>query len=901
VAGIKGQGSPSQLKSPVPGPEVDPFEAARIDLPEATAESTAAGQDPFASAELDGAGENAEAYQSPQRSWYDISGQGIGQATLDNLPTIGATVGGMAGFASPLPGGAVMGAGVGGAIGQSIKQSLERAIFNTPEKSIREQVTDVAYEGAKEATYQAAGGPIAKVIGKAAKVGKRAVVEAAERIAKTPQEIMETFFHAPEPVKEMAAKFGGDLPTAANAVRSEWNSVINQYQDKLEAPALQVIMPKTPAASAEEVATLVKNKVVELAHPLTGDIPDAASAIRMKLNESIKTTKDLIEKPALQVVAPRVQSPTNPGELLNAQEAGDTVRAAIEQDIMTKHGPFMQAYDAIDKVKAVTPIEDEARRGFTEGLQAFGNKFQHSPEKMKLAMEFKDKFNAASDGQAFDEVIDDLSEQINVAFSSGRAKSTAPFLTEMRDRAETFVKGRVESIARRVSEGRATPHEMNTIQEMIKARGINEPDPAKYAKVIARNYLKGEAKVSADYADFSRYMEDMSGATKVKKTSGAFTLIRDIKRLPSEKLIERMADTKNAEALSKLADNNPMAFNQVANFKLARIAEKHMSAEGLDIVKFHDEVAKLPAGFRSIIMKPEEMNAIKSVVNDKRYVQLNDLVKHSSSMLDSLADPAKLIKAGKAGTQEAHNFVNLNKLINTNMVHDVQRLNLMSEANGRFAKLEAMEPREVMAHIMDPKNIRDFNSIVQNSQRPELPQAMQFYKMRDLLEKSAVDGKLDLTAFQKNLRKEPIHIQNFLVPPKERIVLDATLSDPKYVRFNDLMKSSRSMLEDMADPGAIVEAGQTGTNSARNLGELSMLVNKNMVKDAKTLATMAHFGQRKAPLTKDALKLGINVVRPISDMLQAAPSIPSPLINQAAGYAAGGLSQAFFPGISKPQ
>lgn len=196
--------------------------------------------------------------------------------------------------------------------------------------------------------------------------------------------------------------------------------------------------------------------------------------------------------------------------------------------------------------------------------------------------------------------------------------------------------------------------------------------------------------------------------------------------------------------------------------------------------------------------------------------------------------------------------------------------------------LQAMPSEKLVAKMLDPQNSAALATMKQET--PEVFKSIADAKVKQLAEKSMTEhGLLDVPTFQAQIMKLPQDTRNLIFSPQELKAIDGVVNSPKYQRFNQLREATMSMRTDLSDPASLIQAGRPGTNAARNLGELSLLTGKNMIQDVQTLATMEHFGQQSEPLTKLALKRGIDLSRPIAQFSKAVQQTAGPVAQQALG------------------
>lgn len=112
----------------------------------------------------------------PSSGIFGMSARGLVKSGVKALPAMGAMAGGAAGFASPIPGGAVMGAGAGGIAGESLKKTIEKYLMDAPPETREKFYKDLATVGATSALGEGAGqvlaGPVSSALVKSGSKAK---------------------------------------------------------------------------------------------------------------------------------------------------------------------------------------------------------------------------------------------------------------------------------------------------------------------------------------------------------------------------------------------------------------------------------------------------------------------------------------------------------------------------------------------------------------------------------------------------------------------------------------------------------------------------------------------------------------------------------------------------------
>lgn len=453
----------------------------------------------------------------------------------------------------------------------------------------------------------------------------------------------------------------GATPGLGTVVGAGVGAVAGQsLRDTLET----VIFGEAPQSRQQFYGDLAMKGVEEAAGAATGEILSKAGSAALKtkagkyvtekaseiaaaptqmFRDSFQKLRDKVEEPALQILNRKATS-------MNTEVAGDTAKKLLVDKIKGKYGPFIQAYEDLDTVSQALPMQDEARRGFTQKLRSWA--IDKSGDEYKAVKSFAEALDAADNGAKFASEVKRLNGTIRSLGNAGDTELAAT-LKAARDQATEFFEGQTTRLASKISAGKATPQELGFMQKIMEQRGITGEDPVKYAKVLSRDYLKSITKVRNEYSAFRRFLEDVGEQTRTRATSkGPMAFLDNIDDVPSEKLIERMFDPKNAAALRRMRDETPEVFDVVVQSKMSEVMKQANKGGRLDLATLHDKLEKLPDSTRAFIMDKSEMAKLKGVVDSPalktlRAVEDSVVGKMTSAALDA-ADVSRMLAAQAA-------------------------------------------------------------------------------------------------------------------------------------------------------------------------------------------------------------------------------------------------------------
>lgn len=164
--------------------------------------------------------------------------KGVGQAAVEQLPTIGAAVGGAAGAgisaaAAPLTGGASLltvpeagaaGAGLGAAAGSYLKNTIEGKPNLTAEAT---------GEALKQGAYGVGGESVGQAIPAIAKEGGKLISKVAGKFANTPETLIPIYAERAAQINKLAGESGGSTADAADELKDAFAKSIDARRSEL--------------------------------------------------------------------------------------------------------------------------------------------------------------------------------------------------------------------------------------------------------------------------------------------------------------------------------------------------------------------------------------------------------------------------------------------------------------------------------------------------------------------------------------------------------------------------------------------------------------------------------------------------------------------------------------------
>lgn len=372
-------------------------------------------------------------------------------------------------------------------------------------------------------------------------------------------------------------------------------------------------------------------------------------SIKAPMSSTFKTVRSKIEDPIMKVITEKFTPMTK-------EASGDSVKQMLKQSIQTKYGPFTQAYAALDDVAKAVPVKDEARRKFTMGLKEWGVE-NHGGDNWRVIKKFADDIDAANTGKQLDDVLGQIRDARSVAYKSG-ATGQAKMLEEMHERAANFAEGELTKLASRVQAGGALPEEAIALQRLAQQRGLPPEEASKYARSLAKDYLAAKDKIRTDYSGFRQFLTDVGEQTKVRANGkGPMVFLDQVDNVPSEKLIERMFDPKNAAALRRMEQETPEVFDLVSKARMRSIVEKASPDGKINLELFRKELYRIPEDSRKMLMSREQLELLNKTIADpslRRLDRINRMGENAvSKWAQGMMDIGAVVGQGVANSPGA--------------------------------------------------------------------------------------------------------------------------------------------------------------------------------------------------------------------------------------------------------
>lgn len=419
-------------------------------------------------------------------------------------------------------------------------------------------------------------------------------------------------------------------------------NMLDKPVDSAGNEALGVIGKGALEGGAQAAGTALAKGVGFLGSKLSGAGESAVDYVK----NHFRSQYDSIVEPVMKFIADK-------GTALNAEASGNEVKRLFSENINNRYGKFINAYSDLDTVAKSVPVNDAVRYKFTQDLKAKALDSLGGDD-LKIVRKFSDMIDAAGNGAQIDNIVKQINDAQRSAYQTG-ATNRSKLLKDLADKVDDFLEGETTKLAGRIQAGKASAQEMGFLQQLTQSRGMQEADPTKYAKALAKDYVNGKNAVREEYRVFRSFLEDVGEQARVKTTGrGPMRFLSDLNDIPSEKLVERMFDPKNAAALRKMQEKTPEVFDQVVRARMKQIVQKSSPNGELDLKSFRKELNKIPESTRQFLAKGEELGLINRTLSNPRLEKLEQMSERTTKYLaNSLSAMEELAQVGKGLVKKA--------------------------------------------------------------------------------------------------------------------------------------------------------------------------------------------------------------------------------------------------------
>lgn len=415
-------------------------------------------------------------------------------------------------------------------------------------------------------------------------------------------------------------------------------------------------------AGKEGASQLIGLKVGELAGAGASAIAksEVGQIIGKFAAEPLAFVKNQIQKAGDAIKSPLTQMISSKMTPANTEQAGDYVKNAFATDIGQRFTGFVKAYAGLKSVAAEIPFAPETTaKGLTDGVRTWAADLPGNSS-YKMIKGFTDQLDQAPNGAAFYSVLGDIKQAAKQAtedalkYNSNALRDQAAYLTQFSDKASKYMEdGVIGGMARRIANGKGSMPEMQAFEKMMVSQqnpsvAADPKNLAEYTKSVANDYLSQREAVNSAYGKFRGFLSDVGEQTRVNPSSqGPTGFLNDIQDVPSEKLIERMFDPKNAAALRSMKAETPQIYDMVMRTKMNQVAQKATVNGTLDPALFQKTLDALPDSTRSLLITPAEAKVVSSVADNPRLARLSSLEHFGNNWaVNFAANMAEFVRTG---------------------------------------------------------------------------------------------------------------------------------------------------------------------------------------------------------------------------------------------------------------
>lgn len=301
------------------------------------------------------------------------------------------------------------------------------------------------------------------------------------------------------------------------------------------------------------------------------------------------------------------------------------------------------------------------------------------------------------------------------------------------------------------------------------------------------------------------------------------------------KTVREFADAMNASntgqqfksVLGEISDAKTAAWNAGKHTEYGILSELQDRATGFYEKQIGDTAKRVAKGVAS----PEEMSFFQQMAGQQG-IQEPDAAKYAKQIAnDYLKSADKVNSEYGAFKQYLEGVGGQTKAKGTTTLRFLDSLNTM--------------PSEKLVQNMTGLFEKDTRALeLLKAENPQAFDAVARVKMTDILDKATGKSGLDIQKFHSLTQDLSPEARNLLLTGQEQKQLTDAVSNPKLQRLNEITGGKFKGLFDPNSGSADLMAVGSGKSrdALRDLGELSLLTNHNMVRDAQLVHSMNEMG-----------------------------------------------------------
>lgn len=390
------------------------------------------------------------------------------------------------------------------------------------------------------------------------------------------------------------------------------------------------------AIDASPLAQSALKAVGDKSAAMVESLSNIATPALTYIKGAIGDAKAKLTQPVNDILAKFALPLAEDGTPQTTEQVGNNVKKLFGEDIRARFGTFVDSYKTLDDTAKVLPLgSDETRLKFTKGLEEWSltNGWGKRSENYSMVKKFTDKFNAAENGAEFNNITKELTDKMKQAYGDN-LKSAGDAYRALRDKSEDFMENQTLNLAKRIQAGTASEADKAFITQAAQSQGIQEADPMKYAKSIAKDFLDNRDTVKNSYAKFRSFLEDVGEQAKVNPEGrGPLQFLKDVQDVPSEKLMANMFQDKNAAALRAMQKETPQVFDQVVKSKMNGIIRAASASGEPDLKMIQATLNKMEPGARRFLVSDAELATINKTMQHPNLVELKNVENDATSSI----------------------------------------------------------------------------------------------------------------------------------------------------------------------------------------------------------------------------------------------------------------------------
>lgn len=344
------------------------------------------------------------------------------------------------------------------------------------------------------------------------------------------------------------------------------------------------------------------------------------------------------------------------------------------------------------------------------------------------------------------------------------------------------------------------------------------------------------------------------------QSSSSYNLVKK----HSESFLASNNGAQFESALGDLTDEINLAFKTGETKKAQVLKSIKDQASGFLEKQVDDLAVRIQSGKAS-----QQEKLFLDQIAKVRGLQQEDTAKYAKSLAKDYLSSRTKIKSDYSGFKEFMDSLG-------------EQTGLKNKGTFDFlSKIDDIPSEKLVDKMFNVKNSAALEKM--KKETPEVFDQLSRFKVKELMQESMnKSNKLDVSKFYSNVQELPPEVRKLIFSADEMKSLHSVANNPRLNKLNDTVDRLGKVLDPKENYNALIASGRNAGKVKRDLSELSLLTNSNMIRDINTLGAMEYFGKQATSRAR-ILSTSIDLAKGIQKV--ASPGMAIPEMQSMAGQA----------------